>query len=353
MSIFTFNDIYFLLPPIWSFCFIWFFFLSNNTILVNVTPRNNLKINTVKTRSVKIFIFLYKGVIFFLLFSLFCLFGKDTLCLNNHLNITNHIIKIIWLFTVLNYIFGGQLKNLIINNLKITNDYIFILLNTTLLLPYLFCCNTLFIFIYLLELISCLLFYKLISSKMWYGNYFTIGSEFKKNNPFHFLNMVFFQYWVTFFSTIFFIYTLITITNFFGTVEWTMLNVLEFYLKSYNFTNQNAFIIVLLFFAFFCKLGIAPLQVFKVEVYNGLPLLSIFFYTVYYFLIFFTFFIFFLTRMVVAYTYISNLIIYLFLIIGIFYVISLLFDITQLKTFLTYSTVLNSIGFLILILVNL
>lgn len=128
---------------------------------------------------------------------------------------------------------------------------------------------------------------------------------------------------------------------------------LEFYTNTCCNLNVSIFIPVLLFFSFFCKLGIAPLQVFKVEVYNGLPLLSIFFYTVYYFLVFFTFFAFFLFQMTISFILVSNFIMYLFLWVGIFYIISLLFDITQLKTFLTYSTVLNSIGFLILVLVNL
>ena len=198
MSIFTFNDIYFFLPTIWSFCFIWLFFLCNNTTLINTTFTKKLKINIFKIRSINIFIFLYKFIVFYLLISLFILFGKDILCLNNHIILTNQIVKIIWLFMLLNFFLGSQLKNLYISNFKVTYEYIFILLHITILLPYLFCCNTLFVFIYLLEFISCLLFYKLISSKMWYGSYFELNSEFKKNNTSNFLNMIFFQYWVLF-----------------------------------------------------------------------------------------------------------------------------------------------------------
>lgn len=98
------------------------------------------------------------------------------------------------MFTIINFILGSQLNVFYINSFKITYDYVFILLNTTIILPYLFCCNTLFVFIYILEFISCLLFYKLISSRLWYNNYFELTSEFKKNNPSNFLNMIFFQY---------------------------------------------------------------------------------------------------------------------------------------------------------------
>ena len=162
--------------------------------------------------------------------------------------------------------------------------------------------------------------------------------------------MVFFQYWVSFFSTIFLVYSYVVLT---GSTEWFVINIL---LQSKIITVANTtthVVAVLLLFAFFLKLGIAPFQVFKVEVYTGLPYLSIFFYTIYYFLIFFTFFIFFLFNMIPGFIYYYNLIIFFFTLFGIIYLINLLFDITYIKVFLAYSTVLNSIGFLILLLANL
>lgn len=48
---------------------------------------------------------------------------------------------------------------------------------------------------------------------------------------------------------------------------------------------------VFFFTGFFLKLGGAPLHFFKVEVYKGLALVSIFFYTTIYFLSFFLFFV--------------------------------------------------------------
>ena len=167
------------------------------------------------------------------------------------------------------------------------------------------------------------------------------------------MNMVFFQYWAAFFSTIFFVYTYISLLNLFGTLEYAIVNSL--FLGQTQQLNHltHSFVAVLLIFAFFLKLGVAPFQMFKAEIYNGIPFLSIFFYTVYYFLIFFTFFIFFLLHMFVGYLYYYSLVLILLLVCGITYIIALLFDITQLKVFLTYSTVLNSIGFLLLLLTNL
>ena len=95
------------------------------------------------------------------------------------------------------------------------------------------------------------------------------------------------------------------------------------------------------------KLGITPMHLFKIEVYKGLPFLSIFFYTTYYFIIFFFFFLYTLTDFLLVFNTITQLFLSLFLLLGGVYTISLLFDINLTKVFFTYSTVLNTFGFLI------
>jgi NADH:ubiquinone oxidoreductase subunit 2 (subunit N) len=96
----------------------------------------------------------------------------------------------------------------------------------------------------------------------------------------------------------------------------------------------------------FFKLGITPFHLFKIEVYKGLPFLSIFFYTTYYFVVFFTFFIFLMSDFL--FSFINQYFLFLFLVLffGSFYVVILLFDVTFLKAFFTYSTIINTIGFL-------
>jgi len=96
----------------------------------------------------------------------------------------------------------------------------------------------------------------------------------------------------------------------------------------------------------FFKLGITPFHLFKIEVYKGLPFLSIFFYTTYYFVVFFTFFIFLLSDFLNSFINQYYLFLFLVLFFGSIYVVVLLFDVTFLKAFFTYSTVINTIGFL-------
>lgn len=60
-----------------------------------------------------------------------------------------------------------------------------------------------------------------------------------------------------------------------------------------NYLNNKIiilFINIILIIGFIIKLGVAPIQLYKIEVYKGLPFLSIFFYTTFYFLVFFLFF---------------------------------------------------------------
>ena len=103
------------------------------------------------------------------------------------------------------------------NNLIKTHDYILSITSLILLLPYLFCVNSIICFLFFLELISAILFYKLVSSKIFYKN------SKKKNNsnnlPQNYINMVFFQYWVTFLGTIFIIYFYINMFCLFGSSD--------------------------------------------------------------------------------------------------------------------------------------
>jgi len=98
------------------------------------------------------------------------------------------------------------------------------------------------------------------------------------------------------------------------------------------------------------KLGITPFHLFKVEVYRGLPILSIFFYTTYYFVVFFLFFLFFLSDFFIFFRQQYYMVLFFLLMFGLLLVLVLLFDVDAIKVFFTYSTVINTIGFLVALL---
>jgi len=83
-------------------------------------------------------------------------------------------------------------KHIKVNN-NYSIDYIFALLNIILFIPYIYLSNTLFTFFFIIELVSCSIFYKFVVSKISFNsnnykdNFFSI---FSKN----YLNVLFYQY---------------------------------------------------------------------------------------------------------------------------------------------------------------
>jgi NADH:ubiquinone oxidoreductase subunit 2 (subunit N) len=134
----------------------------------------------------------------------------------------------------------------------------------------------------------------------------------------------------------------------YGTTEWVILNFLNFNQSLYFSTNTitNTLLNFILIFSFFIKVGLTPVHLYKLEIYKGLPYISIFFYTTFYFLVFFLFFlIFFLNYLgsfVLNYWYVYIISI----VVGMFYTINLLFNVNLLKIFFAYSTMINSLGFI-------
>lgn len=183
MSVISYNELYFFLPNCCSLLFLWVFFFYNNVLGVRFKSYNpsskyskdskvykylnlNLKLDVLKPRLINIYVNVYVILIYFSFITLLLLFGKDSTCFFNHLLINNFSLKIVCGFIFLGLILSQQFKMLLLNKLRISYEYLFILMNLIILLPYLFCVNTFFIFIFLLELVSCFIFYKLISSKL-------------------------------------------------------------------------------------------------------------------------------------------------------------------------------------------
>lgn len=123
------------------------------------------------------------------------------------------------------------------------------------------------------------------------------SKDFSRSLPHQYLDMLFFQFWSTFFSTVLLLTTTLTLFYLFNTTDWISM----YFLISINVERayfQNSifftFLLIPMFFGIFLKLGLSPLHLYKIEVYQGIPFKTIFFYTTYFFLTFVTFFCFFL-----------------------------------------------------------
>lgn len=135
----------------------------------------------------------------------------------------------------------------------------------------------------------------------------------------------------------------------FGSTEFFFLNVIEGMNKGGYFYSNSSYKVLLnliLIFSLMLKIGFAPLQLFKIEVYKSIPFLSIFFYTTFYFLVYFLYFglliiVYFSQIQIQIYNFL-----FIFILLGGLFVISLLFDINFIKAFFAYSSLINSILFL-------
>lgn len=118
-----------------------------------------------------------------------------------------------------------------------------------------------------------------------------------------------------------------------------------------NSKNPNFDIyFIFLFLGLLIKVGLVPFHLFKQEVYKGLNLVAILFYTIYYFLTFFLVFCFILLfHLSSIFTKIQ---IYLAVLsfFGALYLVSLLFNIDSIKSFFAYSTIINLMSIFIIAL---
>ena len=181
-------------------------------------------------------------------------------------------------------------------------------------------------------------------------NFFNFSNTTKSTS---YVNIIFFQYWVSFFSSVLIVYSLIMFFYLYGSTEFILLNYLtNIDLSSTEITNNYLVIVTYLafFLGFFLKLGVAPVHFYKIELYKGLPFITLLIYTIYFFFIFFIYFI------LLILLYFNNLVILwynvglIIFIVGAVISIFLLFDVYSLKAFFAYSTVVNSMLFLALVI---
>ncbi len=340
---------------------IWKIFINNNFFYYRSKPISSDLLNKVTVfKKLNYSVFIRWTLAAYILYfcSIYIYKQSSFIFFWNHLSCNNFKF---WIFTVLvliSFFFIIFLKFFSGAKTPISIDFLFAISNLSAVLPLFFYVNTLYSFIFLLEVLSALIFYKFVASRIW--NTEEISTDALKNKSFsrslpkQYLDMLFFQFWATFFSTITLLISTLTLFYLFNTTDWVSM----YYLISLNFelgyfTNSIFFTLLLipLLLGIFLKLGLTPLHLYKIELYQGIPFKTIFFYTTYFFLTFVTFFSYFLLFL---FSYTSTYWMWLltiFFILGVLYATALLFDVNFIKAFFAYSTVINIIfSFLIIIL---
>ncbi len=261
---------------------------------------------------------------------------------SSHLIITNYnLFLILFVCTIIGYILY-IFYNIFFQQINLYKDYFFAIVKLIFGFPYLFLVNNFFSFIFILEYLNTIIFYKLISSKIN-----KVDSFYKFFNYYpskKYINIIFFQFWSTFFSNMFFFYFFIYILYKLGSTNWYFIN---YALSTPLFTLnlewvQLLFVTIVFVLSVFLKLGSAPLHLFKVEIYDGLPYVSILFYTTFYISVFFLFILYFFSYLCFSlYSFIIYFFVY-FVLFGLIYLVfNSIFNVQLLKAFFAYSTLLN------------
>ena len=355
-----FYNYFFFLPFFTFFYFFWIFFIKNNFYTVRLQPSSNdLLKHSSLIKKINYNFFIKWSFILYIYFFLFFYFIKIDFNLFwfNHLKINNFILNVVLVIMFLSLFVLLCIKNVNNSNINYSIDYFFSIFCLIVFIPLMFFSNTLYTFIFILEVNSLLILYKFAVSKFIFKETLKNNSNYlTRRLPFYYLNMLFFQYWANFFSSILLFVSVFNFIFLFGSSEWIAFNFLNYVNYNIYYFNNLVFFFVLwvsFFIGFFLKLGFTPIHLFKIEVYKGLPFISIFFYTTIYFLSFFLFFILFVIYFVNSFKIYFYFLFFIFFITGLLYLIFLLFDINLIKSFFAYSTIVNVLSFFSILLSSL
>lgn len=353
MSNFFFYNFFFLLPIFFFTTLVWVFFIKNNFSSVRLNPSNtNILNNTKIVKKLNYnFVINWLYMNYFILFlSMFLMKLDFNYFWFNHLRLNNLIYDILLLIVSLGLIFFNLIRFYKNSNLNFVVDYFFSIINIIIFIIFFFLSNSFYTFFFNLEVISVCFLYKFSVSK----NIFSKNEKhnFSKSSK-NYLNMLFFQYWANFFASILLLVVLFSLFFYFGSSDWIFLNLINSI--NYNVLYINNFIFLVLlwtvfFISFLLKLSFPPYHFFKIEIYKGLSLVSIFFYTTFYFLSFFLYFVLFFFYFLNSFKIYYIFIFFIFFIISLFLMLFLLFDISFFKNFFAYSSIVNLISFFCIII---
>ena len=139
------------------------------------------------------------------------------------------------------------------------------------------------------------------------------------------------------------LYVIINFLYLFSTTNFVLIDLLAN--NSYYTEFSMYFLINLFIFAIILKFGVTPIHLFKLEIYKGLSLLVILFYTVYILFFFvqviFTIFVYYIPVLLTKTIYLFTLT----LLLGTIYLIITLFTFKNVKSFFALSTTINILNF--------
>ena len=145
----------------------WVFFFKTNSSNLKIVYGDTTNVGVIKINSNTTYISFYIMILVLTFIGIYTLHGKNSLVWFDHFNVNNFTIWLLYLFTFVGFSTFFLLRCFLKKtNLVKSVDYLFSINNLVVISPYLFFVNTVFTFLFLLEFLSAILLYKLISSKI-------------------------------------------------------------------------------------------------------------------------------------------------------------------------------------------
>ena len=230
-------------------------------------------------------------------------------------------------------------------------DYFIVLYNFFYWIVLLFMANTIFTTIFIIEVISAVIFLLIVTSTFT-SNYFyrnldlSFGNLFQNSTPYTFLQALIYYVWISLISALnLFIFILLLYIKL-HTLDWFTLEHVFQYLTLVTSVKDLlgigcAWLVFLL--SIFIKSGIAPLYLYKPTFFKGLPFYTLAFYICFFYFFFFLFTIHLLNAYFAEIFYFYSFAITLLVLLGLFTLFFIICDSYYLKVFLAVSSILNSL----------
>ena len=230
-------------------------------------------------------------------------------------------------------------------------DYILTCFNFFFWIVFLFTANTIFTFIFFIEVLGTLIFLLVITSTFsttyFYNNLnLNLHSYFNSTTPFFYVQMLMYFFWISLISSLNLFFFLVLFYIKFLTFDWFLLEFIFNYVVLLSNRSEVLSISLIWFnlvFCIFLKCGLVPFYFWKPIFFKGVPMHSLFFYiSFFYFFLFlfiFHFFLVYVNEVFYFFIYI-NLVLILF---GFILLLLVLCESYYLKTFLAFSSILNSL----------
>ena len=354
---------------LWSFSF--FFYLTYTVLIVSlvlyILPIATSPLRFTSSRDKSEFMFVNSFDILYFLFtpalllilSLSLWVAPATSVWFGHIIVSGFQLKTS-LLIILNFFFviTALLSSVYFTSREV-NDHIITLMNFFYWVILLFFTNSIFTMIFVIEVLSTLIFLLLItstfSSTFFYRNLdLSFGHLFQQSTPFSYLQSILYFFWVSLISSLnLFLFCLLFYFKLFS-FDWYLLEHVFLYFANTSSLKEVAslgmawFVLIL---CIFLKCGVAPLYIWKPTFFKGIPFYTIFFYVCFFYFTLFIFVVHLLTSYFSEIFYFYSYVTLLFVVTGLVTLLLVICESYYLKVFLAMSSILNSL-FVILALVS-